>query len=214
MVALVALWIPLLGLTLCPSASAASDACFDVMIEADFSTSSQTRWSYDRVANVCKPFQYDGTERSTNVFPTVQACMKECSLKYFQLNPEGDDVCSLPQDRGPCMATLVMWFYDSARKECDTFFYGGCVGNGNRFISKKNCTSTCLSSKKGKSGSSLVVDEEEPAQSSTDEGTIVAIVFSVIFAVAFIISLTMFLRQRKAMKKKEAKHKFVAVEMN
>lgn len=214
MLALVALWIPLLGLTLCSSATATSQACSDAMRDAGSGTGGQVQWSYDSAADVCKAFLSHGNGKSANIFPTEQACMKECSSQYFQLYPEGADVCSLPLDKGPCMALLMMWYYNSEMKECDSFFYGGCQGNGNRFSSKKNCTSTCVSSKKGKSGSGQAADEEDPAQSSTDEGTIVAIVFSVIFAVAFVISLTLFLRQRKAMKSKEKKQKFVAVEMS
>lgn len=208
------MWIPLLGLLLWASASTANTACDDVMSDAGSGTSGQIQWSYDRVNDDCKPFLSHGNGKSANIFPTDQACMKECSLKYHQLYPEGADACRLPQDKGPCLAHLMMWYYNSEQKECDTFFYGGCQGNGNRFDSKKNCTSTCGSSKKGKSGSSGAAGGEDPAQSSTDEGTIVAIVCSVIFAIAFIVILALFIRQRKALKKQEKKHKFVAVEMN
>ncbi|OWR50302.1 Tfpi protein [Danaus plexippus plexippus] len=39
-----------------------------------------------------------------------------------------------------------MYYFEPTTKNCSTFSWGGCQGNGNRFDSRSECTSTCLSS--------------------------------------------------------------------
>ncbi|XP_072311410.1 carboxypeptidase inhibitor SmCI-like isoform X2 [Eucyclogobius newberryi] len=56
------------------------------------------------------------------------------------------DFCKLMPDLGPgpgCMAYIPQFFYNSTSQECETFIYGGCGGNQNRFESKKDCLETC-----------------------------------------------------------------------
>uniref|UniRef100_A0A3Q2V6R2 BPTI/Kunitz inhibitor domain-containing protein n=1 Tax=Haplochromis burtoni TaxID=8153 RepID=A0A3Q2V6R2_HAPBU len=49
------------------------------------------------------------------------------------------DSCILPQDRGSCDNYTMMWFFDAAQKECARFWYGGCGGNKNRFLTQEEC---------------------------------------------------------------------------
>ena len=56
----------------------------------------------------------------------------------------GGDVCSLPKETGPCRAYFPSFFYNSETKQCESFVYGGCRGNGNRFSSKSECEEKCL----------------------------------------------------------------------
>ncbi|KAM4707220.1 uncharacterized protein O3C94_004446 [Discoglossus pictus] len=112
-------------------------------------------------------------------------------------------VCELPLDPGPCMALIFMWYYDAERQACDSFLYGGCQGNGNRFENKTNCTSTCVTPKKGKSGGTNL--SEEPTSTETDEGLIVGVVCGCVFGAAFLITLGLFLHQRKKIKKQQHK---------
>uniref|UniRef100_A0A3Q2WKE1 BPTI/Kunitz inhibitor domain-containing protein n=1 Tax=Haplochromis burtoni TaxID=8153 RepID=A0A3Q2WKE1_HAPBU len=53
------------------------------------------------------------------------------------------DSCILPQDRGSCDNYTMMWFFDAAQKECARFWYGGCGGNKNRFLTQEECQSLC-----------------------------------------------------------------------
>ncbi|CAI9618267.1 unnamed protein product [Staurois parvus] len=52
-------------------------------------------------------------------------------------------------EAGPCLAHIIMWYYDQKRAVCDTFIWGGCQGNGNRFESRENCSALCIAPKKG-----------------------------------------------------------------
>lgn len=51
--------------------------------------------------------------------------------------------CLLPEDVGPCRARKSRWYYDSATDECVSFFYGGCSGNENNFLTEQDCEDAC-----------------------------------------------------------------------
>ncbi|RMB93571.1 hypothetical protein DUI87_30270 [Hirundo rustica rustica] len=53
------------------------------------------------------------------------------------------DSCRLSQDPGPCSGMLSRFFYNSSSMACETFLYGGCLGNGNNFYSEKECLQAC-----------------------------------------------------------------------
>ncbi|CAO2587811.1 Protein AMBP [Lemmus lemmus] len=38
---------------------------------------------------------------------------------------------------------IERYYYNGASMACETFQYGGCLGNGNNFISEKECLQTC-----------------------------------------------------------------------
>ncbi|NXW71386.1 AMBP protein, partial [Hirundo rustica] len=54
-----------------------------------------------------------------------------------------EDSCWLSQDPGPCSGMLSRFFYNSSSMACETFLYGGCLGNGNNFYSEKECLQAC-----------------------------------------------------------------------
>ncbi|XP_037960595.1 protease inhibitor-like [Teleopsis dalmanni] len=53
-------------------------------------------------------------------------------------------VCLQPKEVGPCRKADPNFFYNSEVGECQSFFYGGCHGNDNRFPTKEACEQTCL----------------------------------------------------------------------
>lgn len=51
--------------------------------------------------------------------------------------------CLQQPDSGNCVANLERFFYNPAAQECQTFVYGGCGGNNNRFMTFEHCESAC-----------------------------------------------------------------------
>ncbi|XP_034352588.1 WAP four-disulfide core domain protein 6B-like [Arvicanthis niloticus] len=70
-----------------------------------------------------------------------KCCLFACGKKCLDLS---EDVCSLPQDPGPCLAYIPRWWHNQDTKLCTQFIYGGCQGNANNFISKDVCTTVCI----------------------------------------------------------------------
>ncbi|KAL8613702.1 hypothetical protein ACOMHN_029794 [Nucella lapillus] len=55
------------------------------------------------------------------------------------------DICTLPKDSGPCKARVGRYYYDTRKKACLKFFYGGCAGNKNNFRTLQDCQKACAS---------------------------------------------------------------------
>ncbi|KAK3554491.1 hypothetical protein QTP70_024301, partial [Hemibagrus guttatus] len=57
---------------------------------------------------------------------------------------EKKDRCSLDKDMGKvCSNYESRWYYDRQARQCNHFWYGGCEGNDNRFLTKSECEETC-----------------------------------------------------------------------
>ena len=54
------------------------------------------------------------------------------------------EICGLPKERGSCRDFQVRWFFDMDYGGCSRFWYGGCDGNGNRFMSQEECNTVCV----------------------------------------------------------------------
>ncbi|GAB5580049.1 tissue factor pathway inhibitor [Prionailurus iriomotensis] len=55
----------------------------------------------------------------------------------------GQYACQLGHAEGPCLGMVTRYFYNGSSMACETFQYGGCLGNGNNFASEKECLQTC-----------------------------------------------------------------------
>jgi len=53
------------------------------------------------------------------------------------------DACELEKDAGPCKANFDKFFFNKESGKCESFIYGGCQGNGNRFSSVEECQHYC-----------------------------------------------------------------------
>eukprot|EP01084_Bolivina_argentea_P096407 173336_1 len=53
------------------------------------------------------------------------------------------DICTLPKETGPCRSAFGRYYYNNDSKQCETFTYGGCQGNGNNFITLQECEAEC-----------------------------------------------------------------------
>ena len=52
-------------------------------------------------------------------------------------------ICQLPVDIGRCRAAKPRYYFNALKKRCDRFFWGGCGGNDNRFMSEDECSDAC-----------------------------------------------------------------------
>lgn len=52
-------------------------------------------------------------------------------------------VCSQEAMTGPCRAVMPRWYFDSNKRKCIRFIYGGCGGNRNNFESEEYCMAVC-----------------------------------------------------------------------
>uniref|UniRef100_A0A803TJA9 BPTI/Kunitz inhibitor domain-containing protein n=1 Tax=Anolis carolinensis TaxID=28377 RepID=A0A803TJA9_ANOCA len=53
-----------------------------------------------------------------------------------------DPVCKLPKKIGRCKASFPRFYFDTNRWQCEIFFYGGCGGNANNFLTEDDCSNT------------------------------------------------------------------------
>ncbi|XP_017344840.1 boophilin-G2 isoform X1 [Ictalurus punctatus] len=148
---------------------------------------------YNEETQLCIPFFYKGEGGNSNRFTTELQCLEKCSSQYRELYPEGDAVCTLDMDPGSCFARLLRYYYSKEEKVCRLFLYGGCQGNGNRFDSKEACESMC----RARSGRTFG-QASNPDEQTVDMGLIVGILGGVVFAVAMIATIALFVVQRKA----------------
>ncbi|MEJ1282843.1 alpha 1 microglobulin/bikunin [Cricetulus griseus] len=54
-----------------------------------------------------------------------------------------EDSCQLNYSEGPCLGMIEKYYYNGTSMACETFQYGGCLGNGNNFNTEKECLQTC-----------------------------------------------------------------------
>ncbi|KAF0032045.1 hypothetical protein F2P81_016600 [Scophthalmus maximus] len=108
-------------------------------------------WFYDPRVAACSPFWYGGCGGNANRFNTEAECVRTCGsdnpniLPMPQLNSfTTKDACFLGQDPGGCQNYTMLWFFDTEQNECSRFWYGGCGGNENRFVTQDDCESLCL----------------------------------------------------------------------
>ena len=55
---------------------------------------------------------------------------------------------------GPCAEWTARYYYDNDQGRCVHFWYGGCHGNSNKFLTRQECQSYCQSETTRPSGGS------------------------------------------------------------
>uniref|UniRef100_A0A8I6A6P2 WAP four-disulfide core domain 6A n=1 Tax=Rattus norvegicus TaxID=10116 RepID=A0A8I6A6P2_RAT len=96
--------------------------------------------SCPRVRVKCEVEERNECTRHRQCPDKKRCCFFSCGKKCMDLR---EDICSLPQDAGPCLAYLPRWWYNEDTGLCTQFIYGGCQGNPNNFQSEGICTVVC-----------------------------------------------------------------------
>ncbi|XP_054928093.1 boophilin-H2-like [Dermacentor andersoni] len=55
--------------------------------------------------------------------------------------------CGPKAEVGVCRAALPRYWFNKETGECELFYYGGCGGNENRYLTQEKCEETCLDKK-------------------------------------------------------------------
>uniref|UniRef100_A0A182J8P5 Papilin n=1 Tax=Anopheles atroparvus TaxID=41427 RepID=A0A182J8P5_ANOAO len=96
------------------------------------------RWYYDKESDACHPFRYGGCRGNKNNYPSEASCGYHCKKPGVH-KPS----CSQPLDTGNCEAQQARWYFASASNKCMPFYFSGCGGNENHFVSRDQCESLC-----------------------------------------------------------------------
>ncbi|KFD45228.1 hypothetical protein M513_13895, partial [Trichuris suis] len=109
-----------------------------------------TKYYYNKETKKCETFVYGGCQGNANRFDTLEECEAKCAEgKKEDVSPAEPDVpagdaCILPKETGPCKQVIKKWYFDSKKKVCRIFIYGGCKGNANKFDTKEECQQRCV----------------------------------------------------------------------
>uniref|UniRef100_A0A672MJG0 Kunitz-type serine protease inhibitor bitisilin-3-like n=1 Tax=Sinocyclocheilus grahami TaxID=75366 RepID=A0A672MJG0_SINGR len=117
-------------------------------LTADVGTGSESEvrayMYYDAEKDNCYPFRYFGSGGNANRFITERQCMRNCSNRADELFPkDGKNIiafiyeiqaCYLPKKPGECVGHYLRYYYSPEHHKCKSFYWTGCVGNGNRFL--------------------------------------------------------------------------------
>ncbi|XP_066985461.1 kielin/chordin-like protein isoform X4 [Macrobrachium rosenbergii] len=115
----------------------------------------QRKWTFDSSARQCKSIVYGGCGGTANLFDSEFDCLTSCLFPLGEGSlKKGSGVkdlgvtrnqkrCLLPVEEGPCFGALPYFFYNKVTGKCESFTYGGCRGNANRFHSLEECQETC-----------------------------------------------------------------------
>ncbi|XP_033162682.1 papilin isoform X2 [Drosophila mauritiana] len=115
------------------------------------------KWHFDRKVGACRQFYYGNCGGNGNRFDTENDCQQRCLSQEppaptpprapaptRQPDPAPTvPQCSQPADPGQCDKWALHWNYNETEGRCQSFYYGGCGGNDNRFATEEECSARC-----------------------------------------------------------------------
>ncbi|XP_072365129.1 BPTI/Kunitz domain-containing protein-like [Scyliorhinus torazame] len=96
------------------------------------------RFFYNRSTETCEPFNYGGCGGNANRFLTLSDCGNRCNGVH--LVPK---LCNQPKIAGSCSQRILRYFHSQVTCRCAAFYYGGCGGNDNNFVTLQTCQRVC-----------------------------------------------------------------------
>ncbi|KAF6199683.1 hypothetical protein GE061_005981, partial [Apolygus lucorum] len=100
-------------------------------------TDKLSKWYFELKEKRCRPFYYSGCGGNGNHFDSLEDCNGYCPVSKEK------DLCVLPSDVGSCSTYMLRWYYDTLGERCKQFYWGGCAGNGNNFLTERDCLKRC-----------------------------------------------------------------------
>ncbi|MEQ2230357.1 hypothetical protein ILYODFUR_028450 [Ilyodon furcidens] len=97
------------------------------------------RYYYSTLTQKCEVFTYGGCRGNANNFNSYQECRKTC----FRI-PKIPQNCRFPKEEGHCRGLFPRYFFNITTMRCESFSYGGCGGNANRFQDRTSCRNHCI----------------------------------------------------------------------
>lgn len=97
---------------------------------------------YSMQTGQCESFVYGGCEGNVNRFDSRMQCEQKC--KAGAARPDLKAACLQPKKLGLCRARFPRWFFDAGSRSCRLFYYGGCGGNANNFLTRLACERLCV----------------------------------------------------------------------
>ncbi|KAF7650691.1 hypothetical protein LDENG_00121710 [Lucifuga dentata] len=107
------------------------------------------RWYYDSKTRTCQSFIFGGCQGNMNNYENMESCIDACTVKVVLpsqkslTKEEYDEYCTADSDPGPCRAAFHMFYYNRKTGTCQSFIYGGCRGNLNRYSTAEECFTRC-----------------------------------------------------------------------
>lgn len=86
---------------------------------------------------------HDPGVNASNVAVAAVALLASACSTTVESGGEPGELCSQPQDSGPCRGALLRWWFNAATGKCEPFVYGGCEGNANNFETLSACAAQC-----------------------------------------------------------------------
>lgn len=120
------------------------------------------RYFYNETAKQCQQFIYGGCDGNANNFESLVECNEMCSLPAAPVNDQ--NICKLPSETGPCLGYIPMFYFNFNSGRCESFIYGGCRGNENRFETIEECENSCSNKDE------IYIDSEDKCQLEADTG--------------------------------------------
>uniref|UniRef100_A0A0K2TVC7 Papilinlike [Pelodiscus sinensis] n=2 Tax=Lepeophtheirus salmonis TaxID=72036 RepID=A0A0K2TVC7_LEPSM len=77
-------------------------------------------------------------------------------------------ICTLPKNSGGCSNKIFRYYYNAIEQRCKLFVYGGCKGNGNNFLTERQCLLRC--GEEGSLSQTEITTEVDTCSQKRDEG--------------------------------------------